>query len=449
MAKNPTRPTSQIQNGIWHIVFASLIGLFLAISFLKFGNPVIFEDKSTSPTNIWELIFQPWPFNWGYAFIALLVAVGFVIARWKVPFSRRTGLVLLLPLVWLIWQFISATQTVDAALTRSTLKHFTACVVCFYLGWFSLGEVRSFRFMFLGILVGMSCVIISGWQQHFGGLEQTRRFFYELPDWRDYPPEFIQKVSSNRIYSTLFYPNTLAAAILLMLPISVAGIWSFSSRWSSAARNVVLALFTAGAMGCLFWSGSKSGWLLALFLVLVVLLHLPFSPKLKKGLVFALLLLGLGGFGIKYANFFQRGATSVVARFDYWSAALKITQQNPILGTGPGTFFVPYQKIKRPEAEMARLCHNDYLQQASDSGMVGFFSFSIFIFGSLVICRPRRGLEQPILFSIWLGLLGVCLHSFVEFNLYIPAIAWTTFLLLGWLWSQRVKEVFDKNHAAS
>jgi hypothetical protein len=35
-----------------------------------------------------------------------------------------------------------------------------------------------------------------------------------------------------------------------------------------------------------------------------------------------------------------------------------------------------------------------------------------------------------------IGLLGWALQSFVEFSLYIPAIAWTAMLLLGWVTGQ-------------
>ena len=37
-------------------------------------------------------------------------------------------------------------------------------------------------------------------------------------------------------------------------------------------------------------------------------------------------------------------------------------------------------------------------------------------------------------FAVWLGLLGLFLHSGMEFNLYYPALAWPAFFLLGWLW---------------
>jgi uncharacterized RDD family membrane protein YckC len=39
-------------------------------------------------------------------------------------------------------------------------------------------------------------------------------------------------------------------------------------------------------------------------------------------------------------------------------------------------------------------------------------------------------------FAVWTGVFGLALQSFVEFGLYIPALAWPFFLLLGWLWGQ-------------
>ena len=435
MGKTSSRPNPKTgSQPIGEGVFAALVGIFLLLALWKFGNPVIFESMTEKPRDIWEIIFQPWPLNWGYALIGILFLVGIVAGKLEFKKDWRSAFSLLLPLVWLAWQFISATQTVDSKLTGFTLKHFTACVVCFYLGRFALGRIENIRPVFLGLLIGFIIVLWSGWGQHFGGLERTRRFFYELPNWREFPPDFIKKVASNRIYGTLFYPNTLAAVILLVLPISIATLWSLKSRLTAAARVCLISIFTIAALACLFWSGSKSGWLLALLLCFVVLLQLKFSPVLKRGLIIALVVIGLGGFAVKYAKFFEKGATSVVARFDYWRAAVQITAENPVLGTGPGTFFIPYQKIKKPESEITRLCHNDYLEQASDSGVVGFLTFSAFIFGSLVICRPKGDF---FVFSVWIGLVGVCLHSLVEFNLYIPAVAWPTFLLLGWLWAKK------------
>jgi hypothetical protein len=46
----------------------------------------------------------------------------------------------------------------------------------------------------------------------------------------------------------------------------------------------------------------------------------------------------------------------------------------------------------------------------------------------------RRCSLDELRFATWLGLLGWALQSFVEFGLYVPAVGWTAFWLLGWLW---------------
>ena len=155
------------------------------------------------------------------------------------------------------------------------------------------------------------------------------------------------------------------------------------------------------------------------------------------------LLAGLAGFFWKHAAFFQKGATSVSARFDYWRAAAQTAKAHPVFGTGPGTFAIAYEKVKRPESEMARLVHNDYLEQASDSGMPGLLAYALFIGCALVWSFPKAakapaaGPSDWLTFAVWLGVLGWSLQGLMEFGLYIPALAWPAFTFLGWLLGQR------------
>jgi len=262
-----------------------------------------------------------------------------------------------------------------------------------------------------------------------------------------------QRMARNRIYSTLFYPNTLAGALLLFTPPMLLTTIRLGDRWrlGNASRVetilvlivICLACFflyllnthlgwllilllglslifpvprwvaptilALGILAVLFWSGSKAGWLLnatsrsgrfrpvRLFSQTWSQAHGPgsgqpgntqhatrntsiqipphrFSPSRWPYRLLSPLL-----------RFFKTGATSVSARFDYWRAAIQIAKFHPLFGTGPGTFQIPYEKIKRPEAEMARLTHNDYLQQASDSGIPGFLLYTSFIATALLV----------------------------------------------------------------
>jgi len=147
-----------------------------------------------------------------------------------------------------------------------------------------------------------------------------------------------------------------------------------------------------------------------------------------------LLVAGLVVFGIRFRNYFAAGATSVSARLDYWRAASQIAWQNPVFGSGPGTFQHPYAQLKRPEAEMARLVHNDYLEQFADSGFLGGLSYLSWItLLAWTLAKRTWKLESPICFALFVGVLGWFTQGLSEFGLYIPALAWTAFTLAGCL----------------
>lgn len=479
---------SQLNSTRLATTFAVLFGAFLGLALLKFGNPPIMEKWTETPADIYEfLLGSPWPISWAYHLLVVLVIAGVLVAgqstggRLNAP-AWMVGL----PLLWLVCQVVASAHSIDNELSWPTLKHFTACVVCFYLGLFALARVRDLHGFWVGLFCAFLLVLALGWEQHFGGLQATREYFFReiYPRLKEVSPEYLKKVSSNRIFSTLFYPNSLAGALLLMLPIMLLVVGHARGLLTLGARNFLGGALAIAALGCLFWSGSKGGWLLMLFLALLALLQLRSPTSLKLTLLSVVLVAGLIGFISKYAGFFERGATSVGARFDYWQAALKTARANPWFGTGPGTFAIPYKRLKRPESEMTRLVHNDYLEQATDSGWISFCAYSGFIVLGLAFgLKPARLMaqdqEKPVpnpvesgqkggrvssgkpgsrnppeesirgrvkmdlrfatssdqlwRFFLWLGVLGWALQSLFDFGLYIPALAWPAFTFLGLL----------------
>jgi O-antigen ligase len=436
-------PTAAARPTRWQQAFPLAFGAFLGLALLKFCNPPIMDKFVVPPTNGYEWLFSSWPNGIGYWLLMLVAVGGIFTAGLQI---RAPRWLIALPLVWLVWQLISATQTVDAELTQATLKHFVACVACFYLGLFCLNREEAEHFFLGPLALAFAVVVVVGLNQHFGGLRETRDYFfaYLYPTMKDVPPEYLKKLSSDRIFSTVFYPNALAGAILLLLPPLLAWVWQAKKRFTIGARSFLCGVLAVGAMACLYWSGSKGGWLLALAGGLVILLNQGFSRRLKLVLVCAVLAIGGAGFVWKYAGFFERGATSVVARFDYWEAAWKTAVAKPTLGSGPGTFGVVYAAIKKPESEMARLTHNDYLQQASDSGFPGLAAYSIFIVGMLWFgYRAWRVYRSPLRLGIWVGLLVWSVQALGEFTLYVPSLSWTAFAFAGWLLGS-VGKRFDK-----
>ena len=440
-------------------VFAALFGAFLGLGLLKFGNPPIMEKYTTNPEDIYQVIFaSPWPIGWAYVLLGGLVFAGLFAVwgdgrRWfQVTCSGRGTVrgpgegaplwIVGLAVTWLAWQILAASRSIDPALSSATVRHFSACVVCFLLGWFALSACDRMGLFWSGLIGGLTVVLLIGWEQHFGGLQRTRDYFYLYiyPTMNEVPPEYLKKISSSRIFSTLFYPNSLAGALLLLLPCSLGVLWSSTrNQFTQPARILLLGVVAVMALACLFWSGSKGGWLLMLLLAIAAMLRLPLKTSLKVSIVAIVLVCGVAGFAWKYADFFKKGATSVGARFDYWRAAIQVARENAVYGTGPGTFAKPYAQIKDPESEMTRLVHNDYLEQASDSGAIGFAAYVAFIVIGIAFAYPGGQNGDWMRFGTWLGLVGWSLQSLIDFSLYVPAIAWCAFALLGWLLGTRTR----------
>jgi len=440
-------------------LYALGFGLFLGLAILKFGNPVILDHKIIPPATPSECWTEAWPARWGnWIFLPLaLIGAGLALTgRQLWPAARRLWL---LPLLWFGWQLLSATQSVSVPLTNATLCQFAGCLAGYFIGVFILGREHMLRWLLIGLLAAFAFCLVRGINQRLFEFPQSQRMLVEgeRTGWTNTPPEMLAemkrdraiittngvdvanpvilaKFAKGRVMGTLVYPNALAGIILLLLPVSLVLAFNKTRQLRPPIRTAVigLTLFLGGA--AFFWTGSKLGWLIALAMGGACLFRLPWSVRLKWGTLIAVMLIGLGIFAWRFQGYFAAGATSVGARFDYWRAAVEITGKNPLFGTGPGTFLKPYEQIKPPGAETARLTHNDYLEQFSDSGIVGGTIYGAWIvIALLTIGRRVWRSSDPVTFAIFLGVCAWFVQGLGEFSLYVPALAWTAFTLLGFL----------------
>ena len=107
---------------------------------------------------------------------------------------------------------------------------------------------------------------------------------------------------------------------------------------------------------------------------------------------------------------------------------LGIVREHPLLGTGGGTFFVTYMAHARADRGFFNHAHNDYLEIAADTGLIGLAALGSLALLSLAAClhvlRGRRNrTARAAAFAALMGIVCIGLHSFVEFNLQIPAVA--------------------------
>ena len=372
-------------------------------------------------------------------------------------------------------------------LTGLTLPQLAGCLACYGLGFLVLGPALRSGWLWAGLIAGFGLCLNKAAQQHLFELRQDYQVLLEgqATGWTNFTaaslaemkanlliiqtngvdianPAILDKMRRARVNGTMVYPNALAGLILLLLPASLAVLATVSATLKASVRRLVVGSFGVLGLLALYWTGSKAGWLVAIGVGSVALLLRPGSVRHKAALVALLLAGGLGLFGLRFAGYFAKGATSAVARADYWKAAVQNTREHPVWGSGPGTFQRPYARLKAPESEMARLVHNDFLEQASDSGLPGFALYTAWIGGLLWTLGRRitasQTLGSPLSkestadslkpdgtgwkswpeadrrrleLAVFMGLLGWFTHGLAEFGLYIPASAWTAFTLAG------------------
>jgi O-antigen ligase len=448
------------------IVYALLLGCFFGLAVIKFGNPVVLEAQLDAPQSLSELWSWPWPLRWARAAFLPLMVAGLLLSRPATVFSRQarpfaagSRLLLVLPLLWLGWQYLSAQHSVDATLTALVLPHFVALVAAYLLGFLLFRDDSLARWLWPGLLAGVAFCLVQAVNQYVVEFPQDLAMYREneRTGWTNVAPAqltelkhlnlvvttngvdianpiILKKLEKGRVYGTLVYPNALAGLLLLFFPSLLVLGALHTGALRPALRKMVLGLTVALAVSCFFWTGSKAGWLVALGVAGIALGLRPGLARTKWISVAAVLVVGLGVFFVRHAGYFRQGATSASARADYWRAAWVTAQAHPIFGTGPGTFQRPYGAMKSPDQEMARLTHNDYLEQASDAGWPAAGLYSAWIGGWIWIVgrRLRAQDRRPLLnYALWLGLLGWFLQATAEFSLYIPALAWPAFLFAG------------------
>jgi O-antigen ligase len=220
-------------------------------------------------------------------------------------------------------------------------------------------------------------------------------------------------------------------------------------RLSSLDEKTLLIGFGIIVMilGLLF-SGSKMG-ILSLLLSFTLISILFKTPQSGRG--FSKTAILILGFALLWALWI--GLDAVIGRFinvsedmrwrwTLWADTFTIGKDFPILGSGLGTFSQIFPMYK--SFHMRRLvshAENDFLQLASEAGLVGMGILSIlFIFLFVKVVSGLRSMPTTdsgryIGIGGLVGILALMFHSMVERNLQVPANAF----LFTFLWALVLK----------
>ncbi|PLK50052.1 O-antigen ligase [Uliginosibacterium sp. TH139] len=135
-----------------------------------------------------------------------------------------------------------------------------------------------------------------------------------------------------------------------------------------------------------------------------------------------------------------RGEETLAQRAETPIQALGMVMERPVAGFGAGSFYTVFPRFKSADKEgFWQYAHNDYVQIAAETGFVGLGLLAAAVL--LTIGRIARlwneresRLNRGMAFGVAMAICCLLIHSWVDFNLQVPANALTFSALLALVW---------------
>jgi len=215
-----------------------------------------------------------------------------------------------------------------------------------------------------------------------------------------------------------------------------------ATRFTEGNRKVVMAGIAALMAASIFLSGSRGG--MAAFIAQMVVLGVLMARKREGGwrqplmlgsflAVVIVFLVWMGGNALTQRlisiHSEAREEINGGVRFTIDRDCLRMLLKRPFLGWGLGAFPIVYPGFRSFYTTFfVNQAHNDYLQLLVETGLAGF---SIAVWFLVVVFRQAAGklknwtetASGALTVAALLGCVGILVHSFLDFNLQIPANA--------------------------
>jgi O-antigen ligase len=272
---------------------------------------------------------------------------------------------------------------------------------------------------------------------------------------------FLQRFDYGRRASGFYVcPNHLAGALEVLGVFGVSLVcWSRFPTWSKLLIGYITAVSYAGVL----LTGSRGGYASAVAsLFVLAVLSLIVLRRAETRLfwsiggisVLAALIIGAAAFSVvKKSDYLAERAQNPLStasiRLDLWHAAIEEWKAHPWIGTGSGTYLYYGRMFRTERMQQDPIdAHNDYLHLLGEYGVAGGVLFLFFLgahvhngWTNFQRLGPKRVIVSRNLLStslaLNLGALGTVaaylVHSFVDFNLHIPANALLLAFVFGLL----------------
>jgi O-antigen ligase len=201
-----------------------------------------------------------------------------------------------------------------------------------------------------------------------------------------------------RVAATLSHPNEAAMVLELCLPPLVVWSWTARSGW-----RVPILLAAASTLLAIVLTFSRAGIATALA-SLVVLGALCAASRERRRLVQFGTLTLIVPLAIGWAALADQGlerrllagidesSATQPPRTEFWSAALEMARDHPLLGVGPDNFRWQFTSYSGVAADNLGIhAHNQYLETLADTGVVGLLSFLLLVAALVRLSVQRLG----------------------------------------------------------
>lgn len=243
----------------------------------------------------------------------------------------------------------------------------------------------------------------------------------------------------------LLYPsyghNHAADILLFVFPLVV-----YSNNLSKRIRAGVWLVVVCG----LVFSFARGAWaLLAIYGVATAIM--AGIKRKKEALLLAIIFLAalisvhvitttgwmrvVKGEVVDSAAFYRvvnKGNPLADPRIEYWKQAVRMVNEHPVFGSGPGTFYFGSRRFQSHPSAYSWFAHSFVLQTLAEQGLVGSLPV-FFLFGWVLWSVIRFVLHHPPsrdpLGRLGLGVVLVTAYSFIEFNLSF-AVVWALFWVI-------------------
>lgn len=424
-----------VENSSVPFSLIKMIILFFPVVFMI----VFFGGVSQTTAPFSRTIASPVVFYPSYFATAILILI--IYAWFSIMIWRKTIIIerssLDIPLLFLILYVIVRAIISDASyLVRTELLNLVILAGFFYIALNIVKSDREVENFILLMIFSTLLISIYGIINNFVLKRETVLWLGRFSGYKD------------RVSATYICPNHFAGLLVIVIPFAFAYLINLKRGFFAKFIFSILILVMIAALAL---SQSRGGWaaltasLITVTLVSIRKIKLPFTAVILPALIIIVLLVFLESntntLYDRVTSSFDENDLSISSRKQAWIDTFKMAAGWHFLGSGPGTYEYAITRYQSPGFFVRiNFAHNDYLQTLAEYGVIGFVLILSILFiimktaSSLINLTNKK--TDVVFIAGYIGVfIGIAVHSFVDFNMRIPANAILMVTLTGLLFA--------------